>query len=33
MVLNSPVGGIVRRFGAVEADPANAELALDKARW
>ena len=30
MVLNSPVGGIVRRFGTVEADPANAELALDK---
>ena len=30
MVLNSPVGGIVRRFGTVEADPANAELALDE---
>jgi 1-acyl-sn-glycerol-3-phosphate acyltransferase len=30
MVLNSPVGGIVRRFGTVEADPGNAELALDQ---
>ena len=30
MVLNSPVGGIVRRFGTVEADPGNAELALDE---
>jgi len=28
MVLNSPVGSIVRRFGTVEADPANAEAAL-----
>src|SRR5258705_11502156 len=30
MVLNSPVGGIVRSFGTVEAGPANAELALDQ---
>jgi 1-acyl-sn-glycerol-3-phosphate acyltransferase len=29
MVLNSPVGWMLRRFGSVEADPANAELALD----
>ena len=29
MVLNSPVGSLVRRFGTVEADPANAEAALD----
>jgi 1-acyl-sn-glycerol-3-phosphate acyltransferase len=29
MVLNSPVGPMVRRFGTVEADPANAEAALD----
>jgi 1-acyl-sn-glycerol-3-phosphate acyltransferase len=29
MVLNSPVGAVVRRFGTVEADPANAEAALD----
>ena len=29
MVLNSPVGSLVRRFGSVEADPANAEAALD----
>jgi 1-acyl-sn-glycerol-3-phosphate acyltransferase len=29
MVLNSPVGPLVRRFGSVEADPANAEAALD----
>jgi 1-acyl-sn-glycerol-3-phosphate acyltransferase len=29
MVLNSPVGSVVRRFGTVEADPANAEAALD----
>ena len=30
MVLNSPVGGILRRFGAVEADPGNAEMALNE---
>ena len=29
MLLNSPVGSVVRRFGTVEADPANAEAALD----
>jgi 1-acyl-sn-glycerol-3-phosphate acyltransferase len=29
MVLNSPVGSVVRKFGTVEADPANAEAALD----
>jgi 1-acyl-sn-glycerol-3-phosphate acyltransferase len=29
MVLNSPVGSLVRRFGTLEADPANAEAALD----
>jgi 1-acyl-sn-glycerol-3-phosphate acyltransferase len=29
MVLNSPVGSMVRRFGTVEADQANAEAALD----
>jgi 1-acyl-sn-glycerol-3-phosphate acyltransferase len=29
MVLNSPVGSFVRRFGTVEADPANAERALE----
>jgi 1-acyl-sn-glycerol-3-phosphate acyltransferase len=29
MVLNSPVGSLVRRFGTVEADPAHAEAALD----
>ncbi|MFT4299230.1 MAG: lysophospholipid acyltransferase family protein [Aeromicrobium sp.] len=29
MVLNSPVGWIVRRFGTVEADPGNAVKALD----
>jgi 1-acyl-sn-glycerol-3-phosphate acyltransferase len=29
MVLNSPVGSLVRRFGSVEADPENAEVALD----
>jgi 1-acyl-sn-glycerol-3-phosphate acyltransferase len=29
MVLNSPVGSLVRRFGTVEADPANAEAALE----
>jgi 1-acyl-sn-glycerol-3-phosphate acyltransferase len=29
MVLNSPAGALVRRFGTVEADPANAEAALD----
>ncbi len=29
MVLNSPVGSLVRRFGTVEADPANAETALE----
>jgi 1-acyl-sn-glycerol-3-phosphate acyltransferase len=29
MVLNSPVGSLIRRFGTVEADPANAEAALD----
>jgi 1-acyl-sn-glycerol-3-phosphate acyltransferase len=29
MVLNSPVGSLVRKFGSVEADPANAEAALD----
>jgi 1-acyl-sn-glycerol-3-phosphate acyltransferase len=28
MVLNSPVGSLFRRFGTVEADPANAEAAL-----
>jgi 1-acyl-sn-glycerol-3-phosphate acyltransferase len=28
MVLNSPLGGMLRRFGSVEADPANAEKAL-----
>lgn len=30
MVLNSPLGPIVRRFGTVEADPANARKALDE---
>ena len=30
MVLNSPAGGLVRRFGTIEADPDNAELALDE---
>jgi 1-acyl-sn-glycerol-3-phosphate acyltransferase len=29
MVLNSPVGPLLRRFGTVEADADNAELALD----
>jgi 1-acyl-sn-glycerol-3-phosphate acyltransferase len=29
MLLNSPVGSVVRRFGTLEADPANAEAALD----
>jgi 1-acyl-sn-glycerol-3-phosphate acyltransferase len=29
MVLNSPVGTLFRKFGTVEADPANAEAALD----
>lgn len=29
MVLNSPIGPIVRRFGTVEADPGNAVKALD----
>jgi 1-acyl-sn-glycerol-3-phosphate acyltransferase len=29
MVLNSPAGSLLRSFGTVEADPANAELALD----
>src|SRR6185436_20441079 len=29
MVLNSPIGWMLRRFGTVEADPANAEQALD----
>jgi len=29
MVLNYPVGSLVRGFGTVEADPANAEAALD----
>jgi 1-acyl-sn-glycerol-3-phosphate acyltransferase len=29
MVLNSPVGSVVRRFGTLEADPGNAEAALD----
>ncbi len=29
MVLNSPIGWMLRRFGTVEADPANAERALD----
>jgi 1-acyl-sn-glycerol-3-phosphate acyltransferase len=29
MVLNSPFGSVVRKFGTVEADPANAEAALD----
>jgi 1-acyl-sn-glycerol-3-phosphate acyltransferase len=29
MVLNSPVGSLVRRFGSLEADPGNAEAALD----
>jgi 1-acyl-sn-glycerol-3-phosphate acyltransferase len=29
MVLNSPAGAIVRKYGTVEADPANAEKALD----
>jgi 1-acyl-sn-glycerol-3-phosphate acyltransferase len=29
MVLNSPAGSLVRRFGTLEADPANAEAALD----
>lgn len=29
MVLNSPIGRIVRRFGTVEADPANAQKAID----
>jgi 1-acyl-sn-glycerol-3-phosphate acyltransferase len=29
MVLNSPAGSFVRKFGTVEADPANAEAALD----
>lgn len=29
MVLNSPVGPLLRRFGTVEADANNAELALD----
>jgi 1-acyl-sn-glycerol-3-phosphate acyltransferase len=29
MVLNSPVGSVVRRFGTLEADPANAEAALE----
>jgi 1-acyl-sn-glycerol-3-phosphate acyltransferase len=28
LVLNSPAGSIVRRFGTIEADPANAEKAL-----
>jgi 1-acyl-sn-glycerol-3-phosphate acyltransferase len=28
MVLNSPVGGLLRRFGTIEADPRNAERAL-----
>jgi 1-acyl-sn-glycerol-3-phosphate acyltransferase len=29
MVLNSPVGWLLRRFGTIEADPANAAKALD----
>jgi 1-acyl-sn-glycerol-3-phosphate acyltransferase len=29
MVLNSPVGSVVRKFGTLEADPGNAEAALD----
>jgi 1-acyl-sn-glycerol-3-phosphate acyltransferase len=29
LVVSSPIGGILRRFGTVEADPANAQLALD----
>jgi 1-acyl-sn-glycerol-3-phosphate acyltransferase len=29
MVLNSPVGSLVRKFGTVEADPGNAEAALE----
>lgn len=29
MVLNSPVGGLLRKFGTVEADHRNAEQALD----
>jgi 1-acyl-sn-glycerol-3-phosphate acyltransferase len=29
MVLNSPVGALLRRFGTVEADPENAAKALD----
>jgi len=29
MVLNSPVGSLVRKFGTVEADPANAAAALE----
>jgi 1-acyl-sn-glycerol-3-phosphate acyltransferase len=29
MVLNSPVGALLRRFGTVEADPDNAAKALD----
>lgn len=29
MVLSSPVGALLRRFGTVEADPDNAEKALD----
>ena len=28
MVLNSPLAGILRRFGTVEADPGNADMAL-----
>jgi 1-acyl-sn-glycerol-3-phosphate acyltransferase len=28
MVLNSPLGGLLRRFGTIEADPGNAEMAL-----
>jgi 1-acyl-sn-glycerol-3-phosphate acyltransferase len=30
VLLNSPVGSVVRRFGTVEAAPANAEAALDE---
>jgi 1-acyl-sn-glycerol-3-phosphate acyltransferase len=29
MVLNSPLGGLLRRFGTVEADPENARRALE----
>ena len=29
MVLNSPLGPMLRRFGTIEADPGNAEMALE----